>query len=346
MAAAPGTRAHAPSADTTREAGFSLLELMIALVIMAVITSQMFVMLAAQQRGFRGESRALDLQETTRLVLDLIAFDARNAGMLIPRQAAIASSDGGAAADRLCVSDGSVFPIPGPGVSDTFWDNLGDRFPGAKIADAGASSTTDLIIDSSDIDKQGTLNDFTAGSGVIVARADGLGAHCARITAAPAGQVQLDAPMPFATGDDLIIVPAIIYEVVGNSVQRNGIPISPNIEDLQVEYWVDASGTPNGVQEATEWPIDRLDTGGLRGGGAGSTLWMDTSRIRRVTISVVGISATPDEGVNGSKEARHRYPGVANRPQGAAVDRFPRKVFTASVLPRNLLNPGEVPNVP
>jgi len=56
------------------------------------------------------------VQEDARLVLDLIAFDARQAGFMVPRIAGVSSEDGGAnGPDRLCVSDPTYFPYPESG---------------------------------------------------------------------------------------------------------------------------------------------------------------------------------------------------------------------------------------
>ena len=56
LVALPGDR------SGRRERGFSVLEMMIALVILGVITSQMFVVLSTQKRGLTSEVRNLKSQ--------------------------------------------------------------------------------------------------------------------------------------------------------------------------------------------------------------------------------------------------------------------------------------------
>lgn len=350
-----------------REAGFSLLELMIAVVILGVITSQLFVALTAQRGSSRSDSVAVDTQETTRFVLDLISLDTRNAGMLVPREVAVASADGGPnGEDRLCVSDGSIFQIPPAGTTNAFWNNLGDTFNGA----VGTLGGQDLFnINTLNIESTlafggdpalagGSNTDFAMDAGVIVANgkrdANGNWAvtggavprqiFCARVTqvtALPPFRIQMDRPAPFV--GEVTIIPAIIYEITHPNgdpdrtiLRRNNIPMSDQIEDLQVQYWVDAPMT-NGSIDANEWPLDRLDN-------------LDTSRIRRVRIYALGRTRV-EESLNGNSNPRHHHPGMANRLPIPRYDQFQREVFVASVLPRNLFdylaNPNAaVPSVP
>ena len=343
------------------EAGFSLLELMIAVVILGVITSQLFLALTAQQGGNRSESASVQTRETTRLVLDLMSIDTRNAGMLIPREIAVASADGGSnGEDRLCVSDGSIFQIPGPGVTNAFWNNLGDTFNGAV---GTQTSNNEISLTQLDIESTltvggdpslagGTNPDFVVDSGVIIANgvrdpngnwapSQGLATRnvfCARITAVnpPVVTVDRDIPSNFGPPGNLTAVPAIIYEIThpnGNPdlavLRRNNIPISDQIEDLQVQYWVDSAPT-NGSIDDNEWPLDRLDG-------------QDTARIRRVRIYALGRTQTEDK-TGDYAVTRHHHPGMANRIAGTRYDAFEREVFVASVLPRNLFDYLENPN--
>jgi prepilin-type N-terminal cleavage/methylation domain-containing protein len=344
--------------------GFSLLELMIAVVILGVITSQLFLVLQAQQQAYRGESTSLDVQETTRLVLDLMSFDTRNAGMLIPRELSVASADGGTGGpDRFCVSDGSIFQIPGAGTDNEFWNNLDHTFKGA-VAVTGVTGGTSVTLSSLDIEDGlnsslagGATNDFAVGAGIILGNGyqDPNGTwvvtggtrrvHCAQVTSSGGNVVRFDQPVPTAgfSGVQVTAVPAIIYEVVDvdadtTRLLRNNVPISDQIEDLQIQYWADVAPTNGQLDnDPQEWPLDTLDN-------------KDTSRIRRVRIYALGRTELADT-TGSAANARHHYPGLANRVEGVDYDAFQREVFVASVLPRNLFDylstaSGAVANVP
>ena len=85
----------------------------ITLVILGVVTSQMFLVFSSQRRVYMSTDRALEVQESARLITDLISQDVRMAGFMVPRYAAVASVDGGAAdSDRLCISESGYFSTP------------------------------------------------------------------------------------------------------------------------------------------------------------------------------------------------------------------------------------------
>jgi len=327
-----------------RTGGFSLLEMMIAVAILSLISSMVFVVLSGQRKALRGGVETMNVQEDSRLSLDTISFDTRNAGMLVPRQTAVASVDGGAtAADRFCVSDGTYFPIPAAGVPDTFWDNLSARFQGSTVIGVPTNS---VVVNSLDVDGRGGAVDFVARAGVILADANGDRSYCSRIETIDTGTTKRlnlasghNVPTGLFTGT-VIAVPAIVYEIVATptttTLLRNGNPLSTQVEDLQVQYWIDVSPTDGVVGDAREWPIDDLN--------AVSPTVQDLTRIRRVRLHVIGRAQLPEDGA--TVQARYNYPGVANRNEGTTFDSFKRQLFSASILPRNLLESGEVPNVP
>ena len=313
--------------------GFSLIEVMIVVLIMGIVTAQMFMVLSSQRRTFLINEQNLNTQETARVVSDLISYDARMSGFMVPQMSGVSSVDGGVNnADRLCVSDPTYFDTPLTGAPAPSMDNRGNKFGGAPVTalNPGGSPGT-LAIAGQDIDGVNG-NDFAAGSGIIIT--DGQRTHCGQINTVNAGGVVLvnghDIPGGFPTLG-VVAVPAIIYEVQGLNLLRNGVTLSSQVEDLQVQYWVDAE-TPDGIMQdaaagGTEWPVFDLN---------GAYPWvMDLSRVRRIQVIVTsrGTQGTNQEGVQFN---RRRLPAAANRVAGPPDD-FPRRSFTVDVLPRNLL---------
>jgi len=310
--------------------GFTLIELMVALAILGVITSQLMLVFTTQRRVATVNNRVLDVQAGARLVLDLVSYDARMAGFLVPRAAGISSSDGGAAGpDRLCISDSSYFDTPLDGTASTTLDNRAEHFANAKLTDV---QPTNIQVQGLDIDEGGAGVDFVVGDGVIIS--DGNRSHCAEIASIAGLQINLVASHAMAAGlfvtmANVRAVPAIVYEVNPATLvlTRNGIALSTSVEDLQVEFWVD-NQIQDGVESAVEFPIHDLNVD--PGGG-----WLiDTELIRRVRVTVVTRTDSGDQQVE-EQFNRFRRPAVANRDVGA-LDQFRRRRFAASISPRNL----------
>ncbi len=325
------TRLHA-------RAGFSLIEVMIVLVIMGVLTAQMFMAFASQKQAYLKSDRALDMQEGARLITDLVAHDTRMAGFMLPLAAAVSSFDGGnAAPDRLCISESDYFSTPLDGTLSPL-DNMISPFPGSSVTSATGTAIvlpiTDLDVDGDgDVDFFGPDPGLQNGAGIILA--DGLKTHCARIAQIVGGNITLAAGhgVPgghFVSFGNVVAVPAIIYETgvaPATTLMRNGMVLSNDVEDFQVEFWVD-SQVPDNLLAGTEFPVFDLNT--APGG------WViDLERIRRVQVSVVTLSDRGDS-TESENFSRYRRPAVANRAAGP-YDNFPRRRFTVNVLPRNLI---------
>lgn len=312
-----------------RSEGFSLMELMVAVAIMAIITSQLLLVFTTQRRATVVNDRVLDVQEGARTVIDLITYDARMAGFMVPPVTSISSFDGGTSdPDRICISDASFFNTPLDGTESPSLDNRDSHFQRATLTGLTAGNVT---VESLDVDQDGTANDFTVGGGIIVS--DGSKTHCAAIEAFLGNLVDFENAhsMPgglFTGTSGVFAVPAVIYELDEPSLTltRNGVTLSTSIEDLQIEYWVD-SQVEDGIPGGTEWPVHDLNSGSY-----GFTI--NTELIRRVRLSVV---SRTDSGDGQAEENFQRFfrPTNANRDPGA-MDEFRRRRFSASVSPRNM----------
>lgn len=298
-----------------RSSGFSIIELMIAMLVLGVVMVGILNIFSNQKRGYITQKRMLDAQGDARLIGDMMFSDVRMAGFMVPQFTSIASIDGGTSgSDTLCTSDPSV-------IDDTILDLVNDRFDGASFtSDIGANEDTLLITGAQrDIDGDGNA-DFTIGNGIIVS--DGTKSHCARVTALTSTSVRFapDTPSGFsasaATGR---AVPATIYELSGMQLTRNSLQLSLGVEDIQIEFGIDAND--DGQLGVGEFPIHDLDG-------------FDPAQIRTVRLNVLTRTSSEDEALAASGAGRQ---AVANRVAASSPDAFRRRLIKVTAAPRNLL---------
>ena len=173
----------------TKEAnpGFTLIELMITVGLLGLAAMGMLSAFDSQKAVYNSNERLVETQEDARLVLDLIAYDARMAGLMVPPVAAISSIDGGAAnADRFCASDFGYFDLPDTANPVTTLNSQGERFQITNSAQVQATTGNSVTVQSLDIDgnsdNQLGENHFgVAGDGIIVS--DGQQTFCGGIQA-------------------------------------------------------------------------------------------------------------------------------------------------------------------
>ena len=212
-----------------RESGFTLVELMVTLAIVAVITVQALAMMTGQEQLYHAQKRALESQTDARLIADLAMRDIRSSGFMLPPIVGISSRDGGNQnPDVLCTSDTAT-------IDEDRAIQATDRFGGAPLTADLAAGNTVLIADADkDIDGD-SFGDFVVGSGIIVS--DGIRTHCARVQSLGSDKIQFTpgAPSGFVAAiPDARAVPAVIYEITSAGLTRNTILITPGVEDFQV----------------------------------------------------------------------------------------------------------------
>ena len=294
------------------QGGFTLVEILIALTILGIVVAQAFAIFIAQHSAYTGTERSIEVQEDVRLVSEAVQSDVRMAGFMVPQVAGIASVDGGnGGSDILCASDPTA-------IADTEIADALARFDrSSALAAVGAAATSvQLSAGHLDVDGDGN-NDFSEDSGVILA--DGTSSHCARITQIAGNTIDFSPATPagfaLTTGTGRV-TPAVVYEVDAGGLARNLIRLSTLVEDLQVEFGVDANG--DGDLTGAEFPIHDLN---------GS----DPTDILAVRLSVITRSDSEDPELKTVGR-----PAAANR-TGGASDGFRRRRVTSSVAPRNLL---------
>ena len=290
--------------------GYSLIELMVSMAVMAIIGSQLLLAFSTQYESYIEQDQLARTQQDVRILTDTILSELRMAGFMLPKEFGVGSIDGGTTgSDVLCISDPSVLvPIE--------YEDATDRYGATGVSSnlGGDDSTLTLVASEMDIDDDGN-DDFVNGGGILIS--DGNLTHCALITDLTGATVTFAPLTPTGASYAALsirAVPAMIYQLNGTTLARNGLVLSSHMDDLQVEFGVDADG--NGLIEGAEFPIDDL---------AGS----DLSKIRVARVSLTSRTAMADITFTGSRAA------AANRLAGG-TDNFKRRKAVADAVLRNM----------
>jgi len=275
-----------------------------------------------------------------RAIADLIERDVRHAGFMVPQAASICGIDSTGGPDTLYVSDYAAID-PGDDIVS---------YPGAKITggatnDVSTGAVLSLALDSRiieppspvraayDTNNNGTNNsDFQKDGGVIVLDRNnpGRGVACGRIqTVATNFDVIaveiLSGTLGALTGTaDLVVVPAIEYRVDGDVLFRNGVRLTRGVEDLQIAYLFDFDG---------DGAIASNEVRGDAGGTAYVAKNQSVEDMREVRINFVARTRIEDPRFDAGS-----FQALENRAAVAGNDGYRRRVYTSTIMPRNLVN--------
>jgi Tfp pilus assembly protein PilW len=280
---------------------------------MSIVSSQILSILSTQMKSYAAQKAVTEAQGDARLAVDLIVRDVRMGGFMVPQTVAVSGVDGGTgSSDLLCVSDPSV-------MNDTQVDLAMSRFTGASPTAAMSGGASSVTVNAADLDIDGDGDvDFTDGSGIIIANSTST--HCGLITGIGGGVVSF---APVTAGafvvnvGDGVAVPAIIYRRTSAGLIRNSLLVSRQVEDLQIEYAVDAND--DGQISGGEFPIHGLTC-------------QNPGRLRGLRLSVLTRTINQDPHITGTGRQ-----AVANRNASGTPDAYRRRLVSVSVAPRNLL---------
>ncbi|TLY21480.1 MAG: prepilin-type N-terminal cleavage/methylation domain-containing protein [Nitrospirae bacterium] len=224
------------ASDGAWEQGFTLIELMIAVLIFAVISLAAFSVLSTSQQAAVMNDQTVQLQRNVRLAMDLIARDIRMTGYGNPAAGSLAGC-----ANHLNTGDQAVGADTGP---DSISVMTIDQQVGTLAAQTPLPPAT--------LTNQITLSGLAAGA---VAVGDVItleGAFTASVNAVAGSALTLSQaiqnPIAFQAGTPVLRLTCVTYDVTGIGVtppfqlRRNGTAIVDGIESIQFAYAVDANG--------------------------------------------------------------------------------------------------------
>jgi prepilin-type N-terminal cleavage/methylation domain-containing protein len=323
--------------------GFTLVELLVALGLLAVVLAFVFDTFTFQHATYSVVDQISEAQQNSRAIARLIERDIRNAGYLVPPGAAACGVDETDEPDALFLSDtDAILPADQLPV-----ELAGDDLGAETTDDPGSTGSLavgvdDVVVDgtaSYDVDGDGTNDsDFRVGGGAILVDVGNpdRGVSCGLVTAvdtvAPASvtvnflTVHSNAA---AQPKDLVLVPGHVYRIVPASdpprLERNGVVLAKDVEDFQVAWFYD---------DDEDGEVD--DPGETRGvvGTAYATNAVVGDELREIRINLVLRTRADD-----SRNPDMAGTGQARENRTTAVpgdDGKHRRVHTATVRLRNL----------
>ncbi len=295
------------------ERGFTLVEMMAALVVALLVLGAGFTALLASEKAARLNRIVAHTQQNSRIAMELISRDLKIAGF------------GMTGPVGNCTINGTAAPIV-----PLDWDPAAlDRGPDSvrmvlPITDSGVGPAWQL-----NVQAQGPFTVMTLDAGAVAAMvAEGLtdtaptsivsigGAVSSPISDLDTGANtitltnQVGAPKVFPIGTQLFLLECITYSVSNNAatcggsapcLMRDGISIVDGIEDIQLAYACDGcnaavnAGIPDGIPD--DWGggggFDKAD---FVTDSAWNVLPTTPSSIRLVEVTIVARQAQQDQG--------------------------------------------------
>ncbi|MCZ6782493.1 MAG: PilW family protein [Proteobacteria bacterium] len=317
-----------------RTDGFTLLELMIAGLILAVVTTYLLQTFTVSEKAYAVVEDVTEAQQSMRAIADLIEKDIRHAGFMVTEAGAVCGLDEFNSPDRLYLSDADAIQV---GDLDP---DLGSGFAGNNVGSGLNTLNLDLVLEKADPDPaydtngDGTLDsDFQVDGGVIIVDRDNpdRGTACGTVVQVTIGaseiRVDIETPplAPLAAGSaDLIAIPAHEYVLNGLILMRDGLELVSGVEDLQIAYFVDANAD------------NLVDPGEYLGDGIGADYQanqVDATDIRELRVNLVTRTQLQDRDFVGGQ-----FQTTENRLAIAGNDGFRRRVHTSTALLRNTFN--------
>jgi len=311
--------------------GFTITELMIAVVIGMIVIGATYSTYIVQQRSFTGQDQVAELNSTSKIALNIITNDMREAGFGVRGAAAfnvngfttaITATDSNAAPDQITLVGGfrraGTLCSNGAGTNISPTDNVLILVPPAGSTQLDNINTTD----------QRNISIGGLSFGVVIA---GGGATTTITLQNPIGSsypmfTDLDGNGNCDDGEGVpvFVVEDYTYQVVGTDLHRvrrinGGTPdtdvIAENIEDLQIAYGADTNGD-NTIDIFRNTPLA-------------------TDTILSVRLNILARTARADMNFEGQGNPPAT---IENRNLAATNDNFRRRWWQMEVDLRNPIN--------
>ncbi len=312
---------------------FTLLELIVSLAMVGTVTAAVTWMLAHQGRTYQVLDQVTEVQQNIRTIADLMERETRVTAFLVSEAAAFCGQDNANQPDVMFLTDADSL-LPGGGEL------------GASITGGFVGNTTDqLQVDSVVLDGVPFYDtdgdsvpdsDFRIGAAVIIVEPTNpaRGSSCGVVTDVLANRIDVDYAMggeSIGAGGSLVAIPAHYYAINANGqLIRDGMVLSDGAEDLQFALFYD-------LDDDGDVDVNVEDPGAAGSNAAYLSNNWDNTTLLEIRFNVVARTPASDP-----RWSQGQFQATENRAPVAGTDGFRRRVFTASVRPRNVGQRGGI----
>jgi type IV pilus assembly protein PilW len=306
-----------------RQQGFTLIEVMVAMVIAMAVVAAAFTILVTSNKAARVNSQVADTQQNARLAMDLIATDIKLAGFNMTGTIGNCTVGNPPVPVPIVPLDNTPGGVVGA-INDVGPDSVRMVVPSLTagstggvpvLAANGGGDAATITLSAADVAAMGAAG-MAVGSVVSVG-----GGHASRITATAATILTLEKPLPpspggavlFPIGTPVYLLQCVTYAVsnvaatCGGSatcLTRNGVPMVDGIEDLQLAYGCDGCNTAPPNPPLPNRVVDEQDASGgtfTQGDLITNSLWsivpMTPDKIKLVQVTIVARQNQAEQGI-------------------------------------------------
>nr|MBA2540760.1 PilW family protein [Deltaproteobacteria bacterium] len=340
-------RAQVARETVSRERGFTLIELMVALVLFALVIAGMMSVAVSMITGYRDQEITIATESATRSTIDYLTDGLRSNSPGVPTFDALVDLDVSTCpTGALKVVQNAANPSPLTHSSDqlTMTFASGSVVTTMTNTFAGTGAATLAVLDARElaVDDFIIITNFETGHLVHIAASSGTAPGTLTITAPSCTGVGAKLPTGgyiagttiiravrasfqigvVASDDNVGTVPVLMMDLDAEGVRFVPEPIAEGIEDLQVVFGADTSG--DGILSAESTTAGADEWFGNVSGEAIPAVFPNTTRA--VRVSIVARTVRAFTGVN-----TFRLNALEDRLANAATDSFRRRVLSTTV---------------
>lgn len=315
-----------PRRQIRQEAGFTLIEIMVAVVIAAIVAAAAFTILTTTSKSVRANEQTVDTQQNVRLAMEILSRDIKRAGFGSPGVTI------GNCTSSILPSDNT------PGGIDAGPDSVQLLLPTARTAVTGAlnpwklqnavpqAGTAQIVLKSGAVGEMATTYGMANGSYISIN-----GVFSAPVTSFSAASNTIDVAIPvgyqFPVDAQVYLLQCIRYQVVTNAAicgsgepcLTRGVagvttganaeaPIVEGVEELQLAYACDGcvatinGGIADGVID-NQGGLSGFDSADFISNNAWATPPMTPDKIQLVQLAIVARQPKADLGIGETTRA-------------------------------------------